>query len=79
MRVLKLNHFYLELIKEEEKITIQFKAAGNAPVLKQNKIKLGGFNKFAAIGEFLKSALKNSIKESESLVNNNNKNLVFIL
>jgi hypothetical protein len=58
------------LVKDEEKITIQFKAAGNAPLLKSNKIKLGGFNRFSAIGEFLKKALTSTIKENESLVKN---------
>jgi hypothetical protein len=58
----------LELIKDDEKITIQFKAAGNAPIMKNNKIKLGGFNRFVTIMDFLKGALKTSIKENESLV-----------
>ncbi len=63
-----LIELFLELVKDEDKITIQFKAAGNAPMMKNNKIKLGGFNRFAAIGEFLKGALKNTIKENDSLV-----------
>jgi hypothetical protein len=56
------------LVKDDEKITIQFKAAGNAPILKNNKIRLGGFNRFAALSEFLKNSLKGVIKENESLV-----------
>ncbi len=70
MKVIKEVFKMLELIKDDDKITIQFKAAGNAPLMKSNKIKLGGFNRFAAIGEFLKGALKNIIKENESLVIN---------
>jgi hypothetical protein len=64
----KLSLNIVELIKDDDKITIQFKAAGSAPILKNNKIKLGGINRFATIGEFLKNQLKSVIKENETLV-----------
>ena len=34
----KLSLSIIELIKDDDKITIQFKAAGSAPILKNNKI-----------------------------------------
>jgi ABC-type microcin C transport system permease subunit YejE len=58
---------FLGLIKEDERITIHLKGVGNAPVVNKNKIKAGGYSKFATIGEFLKGAFKNVIKDNESL------------
>jgi hypothetical protein len=54
--------------KDDEKMTIQLKAAGNAPILKNNKIKLAGHHKFATLVGFLREQLKTAIKENESLV-----------
>jgi hypothetical protein len=47
--------------------------------MKNNKIKLGGFNRFVTIIDFLKGALKTSIKENESLVRIFSDFLVLIL
>jgi hypothetical protein len=55
-------------VKESDRVTIHLKAAGNAPILQNNKIKLGGFNKFISISEYLKNSLKRVIKDNDSLV-----------
>jgi ubiquitin-like protein ATG12 len=44
------------------------KAAGNAPILKNNKIKLNGTNTIAKLYEYLRQQLKTVIKDNESLV-----------
>jgi hypothetical protein len=49
-------------------MTIQFKAVGNAPILKNNKIKLAGHHKFISLIGFLKEQLKSAIKDNDSLV-----------
>jgi hypothetical protein len=56
------------MFKEADKMTIQFKAAGDAPILKNNKIKLGSHLKFIAIHNFLRESLKDILKEHDQLV-----------
>ena len=45
-------NFRIEFINDDEKIEVRLKAAGNAPVLKSNKIRISGTNKFASIKNF---------------------------
>ena len=51
------------------KIVFQFKAIGNAPILKQSFYKLGGNNTFSAVKVLLLKLL--GLKETDSLVSIN--------
>ena len=48
------------------KVVFQFKAVGNAPILKQPFYKLAGTNQFAAVGTLLRKLL--GLTENEPLV-----------
>jgi hypothetical protein len=56
------------MFKEADKIQIQFKAAGDAPIMKNNRIKLGSHLKFIAIHNYLRESLKEVLKENDHLV-----------
>lgn len=48
-----------------DKVVIQFKASGNAPVLRQNKVKISSTQCFKMINSFLRKQL--NLKPSESI------------
>lgn len=56
------------LVKEEDiKIVVNLKAAGNAPILSNNKIKISGSVRIANLLDYLKKSLKKAINETDSI------------
>jgi hypothetical protein len=58
----------LDIVAEGDKISVQLKPVGDAPVLKMNKIKVKKSNKFMSIHQYLRDTLKTVLKESDQLV-----------
>ena len=56
------------LVKEvDQKVVIVFKAAGNAPIMNSNKIRIPGSSRVSVLYEYLKKSFKSVLTEKDCL------------
>jgi hypothetical protein len=56
----------LSRISHKIKVVVQFKATGNAPIMKQNKFKISAHQRFGSVADFLRKQLR--VKPGDTLV-----------